>query len=90
MILNNKLRQVAKTRNITIYTIYSSTIPHITRAIRKLLNINTYSPISSSYLYDKKKLEEIDALEEAREAIEKIVIGKSQIVELLSCVANLR
>lgn len=87
---NNKLRQVAKTRNIAIYTIYSSTIPHITRAIRKLLNVSTNYPISFSDLYDKKKSEEIDALEEAREAIEKIVIGKSQIVELLSCIAKLR
>ena len=87
---NNKLRQIAKTRNITIYTIYSSTIPHITRALRKLLNLNICFQIGSGQLYENKTLDEIDVLEEAREAIEKIVIGKKQIVELLSCVANLR
>lgn len=87
---NNRLRQIAKGRSITIYTIYSSTIPHITRALRKLLNINVYLKFNIVYLYKKKNLSVIDSLEEAREAIEKIVIGKGQIVELLSCVASLR
>jgi stage III sporulation protein SpoIIIAA len=87
---NNKLRSIAKTRNITIYTIYSSTIPHITHALRKVLNLNLFSQISCQQLYKNKSQEEINALEEAREAIEKIVIEKKQIVELLSCVANLR
>nr|YP_009589154.1 conserved hypothetical plastid protein [Corallina ferreyrae]QBL75670.1 conserved hypothetical plastid protein [Corallina ferreyrae] len=87
---NNKLRSIAKTRNITIYTIYSSTIPHITHTLRKVLNLNLFSQISCQQLYKNKNQEEITALEEAREAIEKIVIEKKQIVELLSCVANLR
>nr|YP_009660622.1 conserved hypothetical plastid protein [Corallina chilensis]QCS25570.1 conserved hypothetical plastid protein [Corallina chilensis] len=87
---NNKLRSIAKNRNITIYTIYSSTIPHITHALRKVLNLNLFSQISCQQLYKNKNQEEINALEEARKAIEKIVIEKKQIVELLSCVANLR
>lgn len=87
---NNKLRQIARTRSIMIYTIYSSTIPHITRALRKLLNLSICFQIGSGQLYENKTLDEIDALEEAREAIEKIVMAKKQIVELLSCVANLR
>nr|YP_007878238.1 conserved hypothetical plastid protein [Calliarthron tuberculosum]AGA63849.1 conserved hypothetical plastid protein [Calliarthron tuberculosum] len=87
---NNKLRSIAKIKNITIYTIYSSTIPHITRALRKVLNLNLLSQINCQQLYKNKNKEEINALEESREAIEKIVIEKKQIVELLSCVANLR
>ena len=87
---NNRLRQVAKTKNITIYTIYSSTVPHITRALRKLLNFNKHLQMSSWQLYKNKNINEIDALEEVREAVEKIVISKKQIVELLSSVANLR
>nr|YP_010728689.1 hypothetical protein P6G74_pgp123 [Phymatolithon calcareum]WEA76929.1 hypothetical protein [Phymatolithon calcareum] len=87
---NSKLRQIAKAKNITIYTIYSSTIPHITRALRKVLNLNSFSQFSWKQLYKNKTYEQIEALEEAREAIEKIVIKKKEIVELLSCVANLR
>lgn len=85
---NTKLRQIAKTRDITIYTIYSSTIPHITRALRKMLN--SFSQLSWRQLYENKNYYQIEALEEAHEAIKKIVIGKKEIVELLSCVANLR
>lgn len=87
---NNKLRQIAKSKNITIYTIYSSTVPHITRALRKLFNLNSYCQINSGLLYKDKTLEEINALEEVRDALEKVVLGKKQIAELLSCVANLR
>lgn len=87
---NNRLRQIAKTKSITIYTIYSSTIPHITRALRKLLNLNTSFKFNAIQLYSNNNLDIINALEEAREAVEKIVIDKRQIVELLSCVANLR
>lgn len=87
---NSKLRNIAKMKNITIYTIYSSTIPHITRALRRILNVNFLSQISCEQLYQDKSLYEIEALEETRQAIEKIVIGKKQMVELLSCVANLR
>lgn len=87
---NNHLRQIAKSKCITIYTIYSSTIPNITRALRKVLNLNTSLKFNAIHLYNKKNSCIIDALEEAREAIEKIVIGKGQMVELLSCIANSR
>ena len=87
---NNRLRQIARSRSITIYTIYSSTIPHITRALRKLLNLNMSLQFHARYLYSTRNLLAIEALEEVREAIEKIVVGQGEIVELLSCVANLR
>ncbi len=54
------------------------------------MNLNLYFQIGSDQLYENKTPQEIDVLEEAREALEKIVLGKNQIVELLSCVANLR
>ena len=87
---NNRLRQIAKTRNVMIYTIYSSTIPHITRALRKLLNIDVSSRTGSEQLYVAKNFNEMDALEEVREAIQKIVVTKQDIAELLPSVANLR
>nr|YP_009502125.1 hypothetical protein [Porolithon onkodes]ASB29727.1 hypothetical protein [Porolithon onkodes] len=87
---NNRLRQIAKSKRITVYTIYSSTIPHITRALRKVLNLNLLFSSQTLDLYDSKSKYIIDILEEAREAIEKIVLGQQQMVELSSCVASVR
>lgn len=87
---NNRLRQIAKSKRITVYTIYSSTIPHITRALRKVLDFNLLFSSQTLHLYNNKSRYILDGLEEAREAIEKIVLGKKQIVELLSGVADLR
>ena len=87
---NNRLRQIAKSRKITVYTIYSSSIPHITRALRKVLNLNLLFSSQNLNLYDGKSKYIIDILEETREAIEKIVLGHQQMVELSSSVASLR
>jgi stage III sporulation protein SpoIIIAA len=81
-----KLRQMAKARHVPIHVIKSSTIPQITRGLRRLLNID------DPEIADDKELQlflhsgsddEIDALEEARLAVEQIVIPKGQPVELL-------
>ncbi|WP_017651292.1 R3H domain-containing nucleic acid-binding protein [Fortiea contorta] len=81
-----KLRQMAKARHVPIHVIKSSTIPQITRGLRRLLNMD------DTELGDDRELElllhsgsedEIDALEEARLAVEQIVIPKGQPVELL-------
>nr|YP_009314554.1 Hypothetical protein ycf45 [Liagoropsis maxima]SCW22808.1 Hypothetical protein ycf45 [Liagoropsis maxima] len=88
--LNHKLRQIARTRRITIYTIHSSTVPQITRALKKMLEINSVSFIRWSEFCAGKTNEQIAALNEAKWAIEKIVISKKQPVELLSCLADSR
>jgi stage III sporulation protein SpoIIIAA len=81
-----KLRQMAKARHVPIHMIKSSTIPQITRGLRRLLNID------DPELADDRELQlflhsgsddEMDALEEARLAVEQIVIPKGQPVELL-------
>ncbi|MCM0588880.1 MAG: R3H domain-containing nucleic acid-binding protein [Gloeotrichia echinulata IR180] len=81
-----KLRQMAKARHVPIHMIKSSTIPQITRGLRRLLNMD--DPEAN----DDRELElllhagsddEMDALEEARLAVEQIVIPKGQPVELL-------
>jgi stage III sporulation protein SpoIIIAA len=81
-----KLRQMAKARHVPIHMIKSGTTPQITRGLRHLLNID--DPEAG----DEKELElllhngtddEMDALEEARLAVEQIVIPKGQPVELL-------
>ncbi|MBD2353041.1 AAA family ATPase [Tolypothrix sp. FACHB-123] len=81
-----KLRQMAKARHVPIHMIKSSTIPQITRGLRRLLNID------EPEITDEQELQlflhsgsddEMDALEEARLAVEQIVIPKGQPVELL-------
>jgi stage III sporulation protein SpoIIIAA len=81
-----KLRQLAKSRHLPLHMIKSSTIPQITRGLRRMLNMD--DPEFS----DDRELQllmhvgtddEMDALEEARLAVEQIVIPKGQPVELL-------
>jgi stage III sporulation protein SpoIIIAA len=81
-----KLRQMAKARNLPMFMIKSSTIPQITRSLRRLLNMDDPD------IGDNRELQlllhdgsddEMDALEEARLAVEQIVIPKGQPVELL-------
>ena len=81
-----KLRQMAKARHVPIHMIKSSTIPQITRGLRRLLNMD------DPEMADDRELQlflhsgsddEMDALEEARLAVEQIVIPKGQPVELL-------
>nr|YP_009244032.1 hypothetical protein Gele_010 [Gelidium elegans]AMK96274.1 hypothetical protein Gele_010 [Gelidium elegans] len=80
---NNKLRQIAKSMQLTIYTIHSSTISNITRAFKKMLNAN-YLPYMDwkKICIDKTNLE-IEALQETRIAIETIILSKKHSVELL-------
>nr|YP_009628849.1 hypothetical protein [Balbiania investiens]QBX88632.1 hypothetical protein [Balbiania investiens] len=87
---NIKLRQFAIARRITIYTIHGNTIPQITRALKKMLQINAVAHLTWSDLCNEKTKEQISSLNEARWAIEKIVIAKHKPVELLSCLASLR
>jgi stage III sporulation protein SpoIIIAA len=80
-----KLRQVAKIRQLPIYSVKSGTIPQLTRTLRRMLNMDDQLPeITDLRLFVKDGSEdELEALEEARLAVEQIVIPKGQPVELL-------
>jgi hypothetical protein len=81
-----KLRQMAKARHVPIHVIKSSTIPQITRGLRRLLNMDDPEMDDDrelQLLLHNGSEDEIDALEEARLAVEQIVIPKGQPVELL-------
>ena len=52
---NNRLRQIAKSKCITIYTIYSSNVPHITRALRKVLNLHSVRKFEALPLQKKEE-----------------------------------
>lgn len=79
---NTKLRQIAKSKQIIIYTIQNSTVPQITRALRKILNIHTSSGLNWVELCKNKNFDEIQALQEAKLAIETIILNESSIVQL--------
>jgi stage III sporulation protein SpoIIIAA len=81
-----KLRQMAKARHVPIHMIKSSTIPQITRGLRRLLNMDDPEIADDrelQLLLHSGSDDEMDALEEARLAVEQIVIPKGQPVELL-------
>lgn len=90
---HSKLRHVARVRQVPIHMIKASTIPQITRALRRLLDLDEPD------MTDERELslfarngseDELDALEEARLAVEQIVIPKGQPVELLPRSAEVR
>lgn len=87
---NEHLRKIAHNKALTIYTIHNNTIQQISRALRKMLSINRVSQVQWFRICHDKNLDEIDALNETRWAIEKVVLQKKQPVELLSRLACTR
>ncbi|MEL6940850.1 MAG: R3H domain-containing nucleic acid-binding protein [Cyanobacteria bacterium J06598_1] len=84
---HSKLKQVAKARQIPVYTVKSNSIPQITRSLRRLLDLDDDGDMLEGVNLDLFSQngadDELEALEEARLAVEQIVIPKSQPVELL-------
>ena len=83
---HGKLRSIAKARQVPIHSVKASTIPQITRALRHMLDMDDPSmpEVTDLRLFTQSGDEdEIEALEEARLAVEQIVIPKGQPVELL-------
>nr|QVY58295.1 hypothetical protein [Kappaphycus striatus] len=87
---NPELRQIAKSRHMTIYTVQNSTVPYITRALRQILSIYKVPNLTLQQSNNNNTILKAQALQETRLAIEKIVIEKNQSVELISRLANIR
>jgi len=88
---NTKLRQMAQRNQIPIHTIKSNSIPQITRALQRLLKREEQdSSVNLDLLNYGGGNDELEALEEARLAVEQIVIPKGQPVELLPRSARVR
>jgi stage III sporulation protein SpoIIIAA len=90
---HSKLRQIAKVRQVPIHAIKSNTIPQITRALQRLLGMDDPSLPEAADLRlftQSGSDDEIEALEEARLAVEQIVIPTGQPVELLPRSAKVR
>ncbi|HEY9850177.1 MAG TPA: R3H domain-containing nucleic acid-binding protein [Leptolyngbyaceae cyanobacterium] len=90
---HSKLRHVAKAHHVPIHTIKDSTVAQITHALQRMLNIDDTvgQEVQDLRLFTKNGSEdELEALEEARLAVEQIVIPKGQPVELLPRSATVR
>jgi stage III sporulation protein SpoIIIAA len=90
---HSKLRHLAKSRQVPIHTLKASSIPQIAHALRRLLNMDdpAMPDAAELNLFARGDNEdEIEALEEARLAVEQIVIPKGQPVELLPRSATVR
>lgn len=88
-----KLRQISKVRQVPIYSVKSGTIPQITRTLRRMLHMDDPGiPEDADFrLFAQDGSEdEVEALEEARLAVEQIVIPKNQPVELLPRSSSVR
>jgi nucleoside-triphosphatase THEP1 len=89
----SKLRPIARARHIPIHTLKAGTIPQITKALRRLLDMDdpAMPETTDISLFTPSGTEdEIEALEEARLAVEQVVIPKGQPVELLPRSAKVR
>jgi len=83
---NPKLRQTAKVRQLPIYAVKSNAIPQIVRTLRRALGLDDALDTEATDLRlfaGDGSDDELEALEEARLAVEQIVIPKGQPVELL-------
>ncbi|MBD2460758.1 AAA family ATPase [Oscillatoria sp. FACHB-1407] len=90
---HSKLRHMAKSRQLAIYTVKANNMPQIIRALQRMLRIDTRSqeePVNLSLFSQSGDEDELEALEEARLAVEQIVIPKGQPVELLPRSAKVR
>lgn len=90
---HSKLRNIAKNRHLPIHAVKSNTIPQITRSLRQILDLedpNIPEATDLRLFTQAGNDDEIEALEEARLAVEQIVIPKGQPVELLPRSAKVR
>ncbi len=80
-----RLRQMLEDHSLPIHTVKGNAIPQIARGLRRLLHLDEPADTDSDlnlFAYGDSE-DEMEALEEARLAVEQIVIPKGQTVELL-------
>ncbi|XFA73150.1 AAA family ATPase [Thermosynechococcaceae cyanobacterium Okahandja] len=89
----SKLRHLAHIHHLPVHTIKTNSMAQIVRGLRHLLGIEEPPPAEAadlSLFSPSGSDDELEALEEARLAVEEIVLPKGQAVELLPRSANIR
>lgn len=86
---NSRIQTAANAHDLPIYVTKTSSLVQITKAIRALMSdlkdgLKDFEPVDEMKLSEK-----LDALEEARIAIEQVVIPKGEPVELLPRPSNI-
>nr|YP_009398715.1 hypothetical protein [Kuetzingia canaliculata]ARW67901.1 hypothetical protein [Kuetzingia canaliculata] len=87
---DSKIRHLAKSKRITIYTIHNNGINNLVRALKQILNVYTINYKNWKNLCAHKSLSQLNVLFETRCAIEKIVLVRKQSIELLPQADTLR
>jgi stage III sporulation protein SpoIIIAA len=90
---HSKLRHVAKDQQLPIHTVKSNSIPQIVRSLQRLLDTGEGNPqtnVNLQLFSQGEEADELEALEEARLAVEQIVIPQGQPVELLPRSSRIR
>nr|YP_009122182.1 hypothetical protein [Vertebrata lanosa]AJH65940.1 hypothetical protein [Vertebrata lanosa] len=87
---SSKIRQVAKLKKITIYTIHSHNVNSINRALKQIFTTRSTFSNNWYHLCKRKSNIELNAIVEARYAIERIVLNNKNSVELLPRYGNIR
>nr|WMP12290.1 Ycf45 [Laurencia verruciformis] len=81
---NSKIREIAKSKHIVIYTIHKNNTNNIIRALKQIVHYPVLSYSDWRQLCVDKNAQELLALCEVRYAIEKIVLIYKQSVQLLA------
>ncbi len=91
---NRKLKQISNSKNITIHTTQSNSLLQIAKALRVIAKKNDIEPLklktNNAKLTEIVGKEFLTPLEEARLAIEEIVITKNIIVDLFPRSSTIR
>jgi hypothetical protein len=90
---HSKLRHIAKVRDLPIHMVKSNSMPQIVRTLQRMLDMDdgsVHAMPNLSLFSPNEDADELEALEEARLAVEQIVIPKGQPVELLPRSARIR
>ncbi|RMF24094.1 MAG: AAA family ATPase [Cyanobacteria bacterium J083] len=90
---HSKLRELAKTKQVPIYAVKSNSMSQISRTLNRILQTDepgSPEAIDLRLFSQTGTDDEIEALEEARLAVEQIVIPRQQPVELLPRSAKVR
>lgn len=80
---NYQIQAVLKSQDIPVFLVKTNSLPQITRALRALVDDHMDEVIDYNDKEEARSSEETDALEEARLAIEQVVIPKGESVQLL-------